>query len=206
MARERMDIRIEASSNRAVSEWPWLPAMAAPPAPRPQPPRRLPPAPAPVLRPLSPKAIQDSTATASNGQTAKANPPAPPFAGPRAALILDSDVLRQLERDTNSAILHELVSTFVAELAERLQRLSAAARSGDIPTLQREAHSLKSSSGTFGALQLQAQARAIEMACREGRTTEVGPLVRPVNAMALDASRSLAAWVGPGGGQGAQPR
>ena len=49
-------------------------------------------------------------------------------------------------------------------------------------------------------------AMAIAMACREGRTTEVGPLVRPVNAMALDASRALAAWVGPGGGQGAQPR
>ena len=199
----------------AVARWLGTTAEATPAgptrpaAPRIHPPRRAPPPPAPVLRPLAPRGAQASparpAAAPSNGQTAKANPPAD-TAMPTATLVLDGEILRQLERDTNSAILHELVSTFVAELAERLQRMSAAARIGDIPTLQREAHSLKSSSGTFGALQLQAQARAIEMACREGRTTEVGPLVRPVNAMALDASRALAAWVGPSGDHAAAPR
>ncbi|MFN0044098.1 MAG: response regulator [Alphaproteobacteria bacterium] len=114
------------------------------------------------------------------------------------ALVLDGEVLRQLERDTNSVIIQDLIGTFVAELAERLQRITAAVRVGDMSAMLREAHALKSSSGTFGALQLQAQARAIEMACREGREAEVPELVRPVNAMALDASRALVGWIKPG--------
>jgi CheY-like chemotaxis protein/HPt (histidine-containing phosphotransfer) domain-containing protein len=177
-------------------------------APMPQPARRPPPAPAPILKPLAPRkapAAQPTPATVppSNGSNPKSVSAPAPTAN---AAVLDNEILLQLERDTNSAILHELVSTFVAELAERLQRITAATRNGDFTLLQREAHSLKSSSGTFGALQLQAQARAIEMACREGRTAEVGPLVRPVNAMALDASRALAAWVSPHEGSDARPR
>ena len=172
---------------------------AKPAATATQPPAPRPPAPTPakpILRvtPVATRANGAENAAIARGGTraggARIEEP--------GALVLDGEVLRQLERDTNSTIIQDLIGTFVAELAERLQRITAAVRVGDMSAMLHEAHALKSSSGTFGALQLQAQARAIEMACREGRKAEVSELVRPVNAMALDASRALVGWVKPG--------
>ncbi|MGE0096293.1 MAG: response regulator [Alphaproteobacteria bacterium] len=110
--------------------------------------------------------------------------------------VLDDSVLRQLQADTNLEIMQDLIRTYIAESAERLKRMATAAAQGDITTLGREAHALKSSSGTFGAIKLQEQARALEMACRAGDATKALELAKPIQAMALEASKALAARIG----------
>ena len=74
--------------------------------------------------------------------------------------------------------------------------MAAAAAQGDITTLGREAHALKSSSGTFGAVKLQEQARALEAACRAGDAMKALELAKPIQLMALEASKALAARIG----------
>jgi HPt (histidine-containing phosphotransfer) domain-containing protein len=71
--------------------------------------------------------------------------------------------------------------------------MNDAALAGDLVALGREAHALKSSSGTFGAFRLQALSRAIEMACREARTRDAMALLRSVHAMSAEASAALRA-------------
>ena len=105
--------------------------------------------------------------------------------------VLDMETFRRLESDTSSEILHNLIRTFITETADRLRRMSEAAVQPDIRVLGEEAHALKSSSGAFGARQLQEQATALEIACRTGRVEDALNILRPIHGMALEASRAL---------------
>ena len=117
-------------------------------------------------------------------------------AAPPSGNVLDDTVLQQLQPDTNLEIMQDLIRTYLVESAERLKRMAAAAAQGDITTLGREAHALKSSSGTFGAVKLQEQARALEAACRAGDAMKALELAKPIQLMALEASKALAARIG----------
>ncbi|MBP2300442.1 response regulator [Azospirillum picis] len=82
----------------------------------------------------------------------------------REGEVLDHDVLAQLAQDLDADLLEDVLRQFVAETRERVERMAAAA---DTAILMREAHTLKSTAGTFGARALCAAARTLEAACRE---------------------------------------
>jgi PAS domain S-box-containing protein len=107
----------------------------------------------------------------SGGGGGGGNAPKPAPAPATTLPVLDASALGQLEADTDPTVVQELVKTFIVETVERLERIAQAAATRDIATLEREAHALKSSSGTFGAKALQARAGEIEAACR-GREIE----------------------------------
>ncbi len=158
-------------------------------------------APAPTAAPAKPAEAPTPGTAPTKPPAAQPAKPAPPKAMPSAkaapaASVLDEAVLKQLEADTTLEIMHDLVRTYIAESADRLKRMAAAAAQGDITTLGREAHALKSSSGTFGAVKLQEQARALELACRAGDAAKALELAKPIQAMALEASRALATRIG----------
>ncbi|MBP2229730.1 CheY-like chemotaxis protein/HPt (histidine-containing phosphotransfer) domain-containing protein [Azospirillum agricola] len=79
--------------------------------------------------------------------------------------VLDPEVLTQLAQDLGAELLGEVLRQFVAETRERVERIAGLS---DLALLTREAHTLKSTAGTFGARSLCAAARALEMACRDG--------------------------------------
>lgn len=70
----------------------------------------------------------------------------------------------------------EMVDLFSSQTPEQIRQLRAATSTGDLPTAQRAAHSMKSSFANFGARPLQRQALALEMAARsqQTRTLETG--------------------------------
>ncbi|MBK1839324.1 response regulator [Azospirillum sp. YIM B02556] len=85
-------------------------------------------------------------------------------AAPAAAgEVLDLEVLAQLAQDLDAELLADVLRQFVEETRERVARI---AEETDRAVLAREAHTLKSTAGTFGALALCGAARALEMACR----------------------------------------
>jgi signal transduction histidine kinase/DNA-binding response OmpR family regulator len=106
--------------------------------------------------------------------------------------VLDATTLHQLQADTSKDVLTELITTYVGETLERLQRMDMAAPD-DLTTLGREAHALKSSSGTFGAFRLQTLAHAIEIACREQRAGELGALLQEVHTASAETVAALRA-------------
>ncbi|PWC83195.1 regulator [Azospirillum sp. TSH100] len=94
--------------------------------------------------------------------------PAPPAA---AGEVLDREVLAQLAQDLDAELLADVLRQFVEETRERVARIAA---ESDRAVLTREAHTLKSTAGTFGARTLCAAARALEMACRASLAEQGG--------------------------------
>ncbi|MDR6769494.1 response regulator [Azospirillum sp. BE72] len=85
-------------------------------------------------------------------------------AAPEAAgEVLDREVLAQLAQDLEADLLADVLRQFVEETQERVARIT---EETDRAVLTREAHTLKSTAGTFGARALCSAARALEMACR----------------------------------------
>ncbi|WP_372397949.1 response regulator [Azospirillum sp. HJ39] len=85
--------------------------------------------------------------------------------------VLDREVLDQLAQDLDADLLADVLRQFVDETRERVDRIVAET---DRAILTREAHTLKSTAGTFGARSLCNAARALEMACRASPAAESG--------------------------------
>jgi HPt (histidine-containing phosphotransfer) domain-containing protein len=84
---------------------------------------------------------------------------------------LDPEVwasLESLESAGAPGFLRELVNEFLARAPERLQRVRAAAASGDAPALEREAHAFKGSCGSLGASAMAASCGQLESLGRGG--------------------------------------
>ncbi|MCK4868547.1 MAG: response regulator, partial [Alphaproteobacteria bacterium] len=89
---------------------------------------------------------------------------------PATSLVSD-DVLNQLRNDAGPALVGELIAAFMAETDERLVRIAVAIDAGNHEEIAADGHSMKSSSGTFGALPLQALSARLEAAATQGDTT-----------------------------------
>ncbi|MDX1654381.1 MAG: response regulator, partial [Candidatus Competibacteraceae bacterium] len=116
--------------------------------------------------------------------------PASPSSGTTVDGVLDPTILAQLRADTDGALLGRVVGIFVQEARQRLVQLTTALERGDWQRLQREAHTLKSGAGTFGALELQDHARRLDEACRKDDHKQALTLASTIGNT---ASRALAA-------------
>jgi CheY-like chemotaxis protein len=99
-----------------------------------------------------------------------------------APATLDMKVLERLASDTSPEVMPRLLATFRRETARRVAAVSRLWLAQDLHALRREAHSLKSSAGTFGATSLQQLARELELNCRDGETGPAGDLAAAIVA------------------------
>ena len=81
------------------------------------------------------------------------------------------------DRETYDIVLE----TYLETTPDLLSQMKAALARSDMETLQRHAHSLKSSSRTIGALELGERAQGLESACHSQNPGMVGLLVEEVN-------------------------
>lgn len=80
--------------------------------------------------------------------------------------LVDLETFNQLKKDTGN-VLPDIFKLFVDECGERMTAISAAYRDSDWKTIMDHSHALKSSSGSFGAIKLQAFAREMEEAAKD---------------------------------------
>ena len=111
-------------------------------------------------------------------------PPRPVAATLREDL-LDTEVLDQLAQDLDAELLADVMREFVEETLARAERIAAG--EADLASLAIEAHTLKSTAGTFGARCLSAAARALEKACRDNAVGEVESLRGDIPRLAREA-------------------
>lgn len=107
------------------------------------------------------------------------------------APVVDHAVLRDLAgvgADSGSAFVLELVEVFAADARGSLERMRGCARSGDADALVREAHRLKGTSGTLGALRLAGECLEIERRARAGQCDGLEERVEGALTL-LDATR-----------------
>ncbi|WP_448192196.1 PAS-domain containing protein [Azospirillum sp. sgz301742] len=108
-----------------------------------------------------------------------------------AADTLDAEVLEQLARDLDQELLADVIRQFVDETQARAGRIAEA--EDDVKVLAQEAHTLKSTAGTFGAKRLSAAALQLELACRSNAVAEIRTLRRCIPDLARDAMEAYRA-------------
>jgi len=88
-------------------------------------------------------------------------------------MIVDDSIIAELKEDAGASLVDELISTYMAETDDRLERMGTALQDGRLEDISADAHAMKSSSGTFGAVRLEALAAQIEAAStrRDGERT-----------------------------------
>jgi signal transduction histidine kinase/DNA-binding response OmpR family regulator len=105
--------------------------------------------------------------------------------------ILDLDRLAELEAALDASTVQEIVEHQLDDARERLERLRVASESGDIETVRREAHDLKSTLGVFGAARATELARELEESCRMGQNESALALVPRVEGAVSTALERL---------------
>lgn len=97
--------------------------------------------------------------------------------------LVDFDVLEQLKRDTSEEILPSILKIFITETELRLEALQTHCKTCDWPAIETEAHTLKSSAGSFGAVSLQVMACDLEAAAREENNAKLERLMNDLPAI-----------------------
>jgi len=87
---------------------------------------------------------------------------------------INQTTFEELRQISGDELINELIQAFLDEAPVMVNELHTALASGDVDTFRRNAHSLKSNAGTFGAEELADLARELETLARENRLTEVG--------------------------------
>jgi len=85
------------------------------------------------------------------------------------------ETLRGLSPDDGGAFLRELIEIFLQDTPLRLTEIDQALAKLDGPSLIRAAHTIKGSSGNFGATRLARLALEIEMLGKAGKLPEAAP-------------------------------
>lgn len=98
---------------------------------------------------------------------------------------LNKVALVQLGEDTDVTMLPHLIDTFITTGREQVEKIVAAAEQQDFENIAAQAHALKSSSATFGAVELNALVKSIEQA---GKEADSANLQETVPAMEREAS------------------
>ncbi len=119
---------------------------------------------------------------------------------------LDAAVLGELERSVARPVLVRVVEVFLQDSESRLGRLESAAATGDRERLGREAHTLASAFGTFGATQAKEDAAAVEALCQSADAAEAVARVPSLVANCRRALITLRQWASVPPPDDARPR
>ncbi|WP_295430101.1 Hpt domain-containing protein [uncultured Thiodictyon sp.] len=109
------------------------------------------------------------------------------------APLLNRRTLAQLEEDLGAELLPEVLSTFLTETARRLGLLEARVGAGDAAGAADEAHALKGSAGTFGAMALRQAVDEMERSGRGGDAARLTALLPEVRRLVTTTCALLAA-------------
>jgi len=90
---------------------------------------------------------------------------------------VDPEAIRRLLRAGGRDLVEKLLLLFLENTPDRLLRMRTGAEGGDWASIERAAHSMKSSAAHLGLGDLRARAEEAESLAREGRGPELRPLL-----------------------------
>jgi HPt (histidine-containing phosphotransfer) domain-containing protein len=97
------------------------------------------------------------------------------------APLLNRRTLAQLEEDVGSDLMPEILTTFLREGERRLRLLQERVGAGDAAGAADQAHAIKGSAGTFGAMALRQAVHELEQVGRAGDAARVAALLPEVS-------------------------
>lgn len=81
--------------------------------------------------------------------------------------IIDQAIFNELKQMSGEGFINELIDAFLDDAPNMIRQMHVAILAGDSESFRRNAHSLKSNANTFGAMELGALAKELEMMGRE---------------------------------------
>src|SRR2546422_10344193 len=90
---------------------------------------------------------------------------------------IDGEALARLRRIGKEKLLHDMIDLFLQHAPNWISTAPAGQQTGDFESLERAAHSLKSSAGNMGARAVQELARKIEHLAEEKNHAAIAPLL-----------------------------
>ena len=97
--------------------------------------------------------------------------------------ICDSSIIKQLKNDIGSDALNNLLDIFLTETKERITLINKYFNKNNINAIANEAHALKSSAGSFGALKLQFNASNMEKYANKKQMEELDKSIKAINSL-----------------------
>jgi histidine phosphotransfer protein HptB len=96
--------------------------------------------------------------------------------------LIDQVTFNELKQMSGADFINELIDAFLDEAPSMIQNMHIALDTKDVESFRRNAHSLKSNANTFGATELGALAKELEMMGKENNL-EIGNRLEALNEM-----------------------
>ena len=114
---------------------------------------------------------------------------------PSEPALLDIAKLTELEKALSLTQLRGLISLYLIDVEQHLARIAECASATiDLAEISKQAHTIVSIAGNFGAMRTSAIARCLEGACRSGDAELSYRLISELNAACEASSAALRAW------------
>ena len=88
--------------------------------------------------------------------------------------VIDKTTFDELKQMSGDDFINELIDTFLEDTPKMIAEIKSAYAANNIESFRRAAHSMKSNAATFGASQLAALAKELEMLGKENKLQETG--------------------------------
>lgn len=110
--------------------------------------------------------------------------------------FVDPSVLKKLEEDLGNDVgqVQDLIRAYLSEAPGFIQRLREGVERGSPPQVEQAAHSLKSTSATFGASQLASFAKELELMGRSGSLAGAREKLRAIQDLYPRVEQTLRRW------------
>jgi len=105
--------------------------------------------------------------------------------------VLEAAALDRLLRVGGQDFVIEMIDLFLLHAPERIAAAIAAAAAGDLVTVHRSAHSLKSTAANIGAVRLQALAAEVESSASTGASESIVSMVERLKTCYAEVSERL---------------
>jgi HPt (histidine-containing phosphotransfer) domain-containing protein len=91
---------------------------------------------------------------------------------------VDSKAIERLRKLGGDAFVTELIDTFLTHVTQKMEEALTGERKGNLETIERAVHSIKSSAGNLGAQKLQDLSAQIEELAEDKQSKPIPPLLR----------------------------
>lgn len=88
--------------------------------------------------------------------------------------VIDHTIFNELKQMSGDDFINELIDTFLEDAPKMIAEIRSGLAANNADTFRRAAHSMKSNAATFGASQLAALTKELEMLGKENRLAETG--------------------------------
>lgn len=109
--------------------------------------------------------------------------------------ILDEAVLSQLALDIGEETLPIVLQAFLAETKDRLETIKNLSAAQRWTELGKEGHTLKSTAGSFGLMELHLMAKAMDEACRHQNAERAMVLAAEIDILGQKSITTLETWL-----------